>query len=78
MRALTQTKKSTFLGLMKTISEISHLFEKLKNIIEPLLDELGGEAHLNISARGFWVAHQKAFFDVRVFNPLTRRYVAQI
>ena len=54
--------------------------------IEPSLEELSGEvlskssnisteARLDISARGFWETHQKAFFDVRVFNPLARRYV---
>ena len=63
----------------------------LKNVshdvkIEPSLEELSGEvmststnvsseARLDISARGFWETYQKAFFDVRVFNPLARRYV---
>jgi len=32
------------------------------------------EARLDISARGFWVAGQRAFFDIRVFNPIARRY----
>jgi len=27
-----------------------------------------------VRARGFWVPCQKAFFDVRVFNPLAGRY----
>jgi len=31
-------------------------------------------ARLDIGARGFWTSGQKAFFDVRVFNPLAKRY----
>ena len=53
--------------------------------IEPQLHTLTGEtintatndseeARLDVSARGFWVPGQKAFFDIRVFNPLARRY----
>ena len=34
----------------------------------------GNEFRLNICARGFWVAGQAAFFDVRVFNPNATRY----
>jgi len=57
--------------------------------IEPLLQILEGtedlqrwtdrsdEARLDIAARGsFWVTGQKAFFDVKVFNPLAKRYVS--
>ena len=32
------------------------------------------EARLDIAARGFWISGQKAFFDVRVFNLIARRY----
>ena len=32
------------------------------------------EARLDIAARGFWVNGQKAFFDVRVINPIAGRY----
>ena len=32
------------------------------------------ESRLDISARGFWIPYEKAFFDVRVFNPLAGRY----
>ena len=56
---------------------------------EPVLQQLTGEsfnekngnesdgARLDICARGFWVAGQKAFYDVRVFNPLAKRYANQ-
>ena len=57
--------------------------------VEPSLQPLTGEhlcyassntsdeARVDISARGFWTTGQMAFFDVRVFNPIARRYVAQ-
>ena len=32
------------------------------------------EARLDISARGFWISGQKALFDIRVFNPIAKRY----
>ena len=53
---------------------------------EPLLQPLQGEkfnyktanveqeARVDISARGFWNRGQKAFFDLRVFNPLAPCY----
>ena len=54
--------------------------------VEPALTALSGEsivpksantsseARLDISARGVWTTGQRAFFDVRVFNPFARRY----
>ena len=57
--------------------------------IEPPLEPLTGEhfrlrstnradeARLDVSARGFWNAHQKAFVDVRVINPLAMRHQNQ-
>ena len=36
-----------------------------------------GQARVDISARGFWLTGQVAFFDVRVFNPTAKRYVNQ-
>ena len=55
-------------------------------LIEPTLQQLTGEslhertanitddARLDIAARGFWIS---AFFDIRVFNPMARRYESQ-
>ena len=31
-----------------------------------------GQVRVDISARGFWLTGQVAFFDVRVFNPTTK------
>ena len=54
--------------------------------IEPALQPLTGEdlkertanysdeARLDVSARSFWVTGQRAFFDIRIFNPIARRY----
>ena len=67
----------------KTASLLTEVCKDVK--IEPQLHTLTGEtintatndseeARLDVSARGFWVPGQKAFFDIRVFNPLARRY----
>ena len=67
------------------------LSEVCKDVcVEPQLQELTGEsltngrsanrsneARLDISARGVWCRNQRAFFDVRVFNPNAPRYVHQ-
>ena len=57
--------------------------------VEPCLQHLTGEtfaentantsdeARVDVSARGFWVTGQTAFLDVRVFNPMAKRYVKQ-
>ena len=57
--------------------------------VEPPLNELTGEtlelrsantsseARLDISARGVWAKGQRAFFDVRVIDPLARKYNGQ-
>ena len=33
------------------------------------------EARLDVSARGFWQRGQRAFFDVRVFNPFAKSHL---
>ena len=57
--------------------------------VEPQLQELSGEtlsfrtsnisaeARLDISARSVWSRNQRAFFDVRVFDPSARRFQGQ-
>ena len=56
-------------------------------LVEPPLQNLSGEhlsnatanrqdqARADIAARGFWGRHQRAFFDVRIFNPFARSYL---
>ena len=58
--------------------------------VEPMPHELTGEeftekssiktseARLDVKARGFLQAGQLAFFDIRVFNPMAKRYANQI
>ena len=56
--------------------------------VEPHLQTLTGEvltnsanssdeARLDVSARGFWQRGQRAFFDVRVFNPFAKSHLNQ-
>ena len=83
-------KKGGFVTLRhNTIRDLTAtlLAEVCKDVrVEPLLNPLTGEhlteatavtseeARLDIAARGFWISGQKAFFDVRVFNLIARRY----
>ena len=60
------------------LTELCHSVE-----VEPSLQPLSGEsfqhksanvedgAHLDVVANGFWERGQKAYFDVKVFNPFT-------
>ena len=66
------------------LSEVCSNVEK-----EPLLQPLSGEvfkysttntrtnARLDLSAEGFWTRGEKAFFDVRVFDPVAPSYIDQ-
>ena len=69
---------------------ISKLAEEISNDVqvEPHLEVLTGEslpdstnkadeARLDLSIRGFWQRGQRAFFDVRVFNPFAPSYRRQ-
>ena len=38
---------------------------------------MSDEARLDISARSFWMEGQRAFFDVRVFNPFAPTHSSQ-
>ena len=83
-------KKGGFVTLRhNTVRDITArlLSEVCKDVrVEPGLIQLCGEfliertanrseeARLDIAARGFWVSGQKAFFDIRVFNPTAGRY----
>ena len=45
-----------------------------KNLNEKMLIR-SDEARADIAGRGFWVTGQMAFLNVRVFNPIAKRYV---
>lgn len=35
------------------------------------------EVRFDVSATGFWIQYQKAFFNIRVFHPYAKRYMNQ-
>ena len=82
-------KKGSFVSLRHLRNVTAKLLsECCKDVrIEPQLQPLTGEtlassntsdeARLDISARGFWESYQMAFLDIRVFNPMAKRYVNQ-
>ena len=43
----------------------------------PRSSNTGDDACLDVSARGFWQRGQRAFFDVRVFNPFAPSHLKQ-
>ena len=61
-------------------------YQKYNSVKLPRMWKLTGEtfeqriantsdnARLNTSARGFWTKYQMAFFDVRIFDPSSKRY----
>ena len=51
-----------------------NLCELSSETLVPKTANKSSEARLDISARGVWTTGQRAFFDVRVFNPFARRY----
>ena len=62
----------------QTQFEITEITSRLSLLTGETLQERTAnrteEARLNIAAKDFWVPGQKAFFDVRVSNPLAGRY----
>ena len=65
-------------NIAKILQEVTH-----DVTIEPCLQPLTGEeirgsvsdeARSDISARGFWSRGQRAFFDIRVFDPNAQRH----
>ena len=80
-------KKGNFVILRQNelLDNIGEMLQKVINnvrkelVLEPLTGEdqpIGGnasvEAWTDISTRGFWCHGQRAFFDVRIFNPNTQ------
>ena len=72
---------------MSYVDLLSQIYSNIQ--IEPHPQPLSGEtlahytsnvdqARLDIFAKGFWnTSHELAFFDVRVFNPLTKSHLNQ-
>ena len=71
--------RDPFASLLK---DVCH--DEVKPHLQPLTGEVlissansYDEAYLDVSARGFWQRGQRAFFDVRVFNPFAKRHLNQ-
>ena len=68
-------------NLLKIISHDVLIKLRLPQLTGESLNEktanITDEARVDIAARGFWIYGQRAFFDIRVFNPMARRYGSQ-
>ena len=53
------------------------LLELSGEIFQLKTSKTGNEVRTDIAARGFWIKGQRAFFDVRVFDPNASRYLKQ-
>ena len=67
--------------LAKIMNDVAHEVETEPHL-QPLTGEildtgsnLENEARLDIAARSFWLENEKAFFDVRVFNPFAKTHL---
>ena len=58
----------------KDVSVEPHLHPTTGKTLDEATANTSDEARLDIAARGFWVSGKKAFFDIRVFNPVAGRY----
>ena len=67
--------------LAKIMNDVAHEVETephLQSLTGEILDtgsNLENEARLDIAARSFWLENEKAFFDVRVFNPFAKTHL---
>ena len=68
-------------NLLKTICHDVLIESTLQQLIGEFLHErtanITDDARVDIAARGFWISSQRVFFDIRVFNPMARRYGSQ-
>ena len=51
--------------------QLTHLSSETFTLQSTTTDD---DARLDVSARGFWSRGARAFFEVRVFNPMARSY----
>ena len=58
----------------KDVSVEPHLHPIMGETLDEATANTSDGARLDIAARGFWVSGKKAFFDIRVFNPVAGRY----
>ena len=68
-------------NLLKIISDDVLIERTLQQLTGESLHEstanITEDARVDIATRRFWISGQRAFFDIRVFNPMARRYGSQ-
>lgn len=72
--------RDLFATLLKDVCydiEVEPHLETLTGEVLSSSANLSDEARLDVSARGFWQKGQKAFFDIRVFNPFAKSHLNQ-
>ena len=74
-------RRDLAVNLLKTICHDVLIELTLQQLIGESLHErtanITDDGRVDIAARGFWISGQRAFFDIRVFNPKARRYESQ-
>ena len=72
--------RDLFASLLKDVchdNEVEpHLYTLTGNVLTSSANS-SGESRLEIKAHGFWQRGQRAFFDVRVFNPFAKSHLNQ-
>ena len=63
-------------GIAYDVQTEPHLEPVTGELLQPSTNT-EDEARLDIAARGFWQRGEKAFFDVRVFNPFAKSYLCR-
>ena len=71
--------RDLFASLLKDVCHDVEIEPHLHPLTEVLISSANSsdEARLDVSARGFWQRGQRAFFDVRVFNPFAKSHLNQ-
>ena len=72
-------ERDLFASLLKDVCHDGEVEPHLQPLTEVLISSANSsdEARLDVSARGFWQRGQRAFFDVRVFNPFAKSHLNQ-
>ena len=73
--------RDQFASLLKDVSHDVEVEPQLQNLTGETLNSstnASDEANLDVSARGCWQRGQRAFFDVRVFNPFENSHLTRL
>ena len=71
--------RDLFASLLKDVCHDVEVEPHLQPLTEVLISSANSsdEAGLDASSRSFWQRGQRAFFDVRVFNPFAKGHLSQ-